>query len=166
MTISMYALTVPVVKRYLVNLDNLLAKAEAFVDERKIKPEVLGQSRLAPDMLPLTFQVQSSTDRVKFLLARLTGRTPPSWEDTEVSIPDLRARVKKALDYVDEFSEADLAGAEDKTIVLKYRNEETSVNALEHALHNALPQIFFHITMAYALLRHNGVPIGKRDFTA
>jgi len=162
----MYALTVPVVKRYLTNLDSLLAKAETFVDERKIKPEVLGQTRLAPDMLPLTFQVQSSTDRVKFLLARLTGRTPPSWEDTEVTIPELRARVRKALDYVAEFTEADLAGTEDKTLVLKFRNEETSVNALEHALHNALPQIFFHITMAYALLRHNGVPIGKRDFTA
>jgi hypothetical protein len=166
MTISMYALTVPVLTRYLTNLDSQLAKAEAFVEERKIKPEVLGQSRLAPDMLPLTFQVQSSTDRVKFLLARLTGRTPPSWEDTEVTIGDLRARVKKALDYVAEFTEADLAGSEDKTIVLKYRGEETSVNALEHALHNALPQIFFHITTAYALLRHNGVPIGKRDFTA
>jgi uncharacterized protein len=166
MTISMYALTVPVLKRYLTNLDSQLAKAEAFVEERKIKPEVLGQSRLAPDMLPLTFQVQSSTDRVKFLLARLTGRTPPSWEDTEVTIGDMRARVKKALDYVAEFTEADLAGTEDKTIVLKFRGEETSVNALEHALHNALPQIFFHITTAYALLRHNGVQIGKRDFTA
>jgi uncharacterized protein len=166
MTISMFALTVPVLARYLTNLDNMLAKAEGFVEERKIKPEVLGQARLAPDMLPLTFQVQSSTDRIKFLLARLTGRTPPSWEDTEVTIGDLRARVKKALDYVAEFSETDLAGVEEKTIVLKFRNEETSVNALEHALHNALPQIFFHITMAYALLRHNGVPIGKRDFTA
>lgn len=166
MTISMYALTVPVLTRYLTNLDSQLAKAEAFVEERKIKPEVLGQSRLAPDMLPLTFQVQSSTDRVKFLLARLTGRTPPSWEDTEVTLGDLRTRVKKALDYVAGFTEADLAGTEDKTIVLKVRGEDTSVNALEHALHNALPQIFFHITTAYALLRHNGVPIGKRDFTA
>ena len=166
MTISMYALTVPVFTRYLKNLDAILAKAEANVAERKIKPEVLGQSRLAPDMLPLTFQVQSTTDRVKFLLARLTGTTPPSWEDNEVTLADMRARVAKALAYVASFGEADLNGTEDKTLVIKRGNEEISVNALEHALHNAIPQIFFHLTTAYDILRHNGVPIGKRDFTA
>lgn len=166
MTISMYALTVPVFTRYLKNLDAILAKAEANVAERKIKPEVLGQSRLAPDMLPLTFQVQSTTDRVKFLLARLTGTTPPAWEDNEVTLADMRARVQKALAYVASFTEADLNGTEDKTLVIKRGNEEISVNALEHALHNAIPQIFFHLTTAYDILRHNGVAIGKRDFTA
>lgn len=164
MPISMYAITVPVFTRYLNNLDAVLATAEKFVEERKIKPEVLGQSRLAPDMLPLTFQVQSTTDRVKFALCRLTGREAPSWPDTEVTLADLRARVKKGLDFVSSFSEADLAGAENRMVTLKVRGEDTQVPAVEHITLNAVPQIFFHLTTAYALLRHNGVPIGKRDF--
>jgi hypothetical protein len=164
MPISMYAITVPVFTRYLSSLDAVLATAEKFVEERKIKPEVLGQSRLAPDMLPLTFQIQSTTDRMKFALCRLTGREAPSWPDGEVTLADLRARVKKGLDFVSSFSEADLAGSEDKTLTIKVRGEDTQVPALEHMTLNALPQIFFHVTTAYGLLRHNGVPIGKRDF--
>ncbi|MDB5541934.1 MAG: hypothetical protein JWQ89_3661 [Devosia sp.] len=165
MSLSMYAITVPVFTRYLNNLDAFLATAAANAAERKIKPEVLAAARLAPDMHPLTFQVQSSTDRVKFALARLTGRTPPSWEDNEVTLGDLRGRVKKALDYVATFSEADLAGTEDKSVTLKVRGEDTQVPAVEHITLSAVPQIFFHITAAYAILRHNGVPLGKRDFT-
>ena len=160
MTISMYAITVPVLTRYLNNLEAILVKAEAYAAERKIKPEVLPTSRLAPDMLPLSFQVQSATDRVKFLLARLTGQTPPSWEDNEVTLEQLRGRVQKALAYTGTFSEADLAGKEAGTVTLR----DKQVPALDHALNNALPQIFFHITTAYAILRHNGVPIGKGDF--
>lgn len=160
MTISMYAITVPVFTRYLNNLDAVLAKAEANAAERKIKPEVLAASRLAPDMLPLSFQVQSTTDRVKFLLARLTGQTPPSWEDNETTLEHLRARIQKAIAYVATFSKADLDGKEDGMVTLR----DKQVPALEHALHNAIPQIFFHITAAYAILRHNGVPVGKGDF--
>jgi uncharacterized protein len=165
MSLSMYAITVPVFTRYLNNLDAFLVKAEANSTERKIKPEVLPASRLAPDMHPLSFQVQSTTDRVKFALARLTGRTAPSWDDNEVTLADLRARVKKALDYVATFSEADLTGAEGKMVTLKVRGEDTQVPAIEHITLNAVPQIFFHVTTAYAILRHNGVPLGKRDFT-
>lgn len=165
MSLSMYAVTVPVFTRYLNNLDAMLVKAEANAAERKIKPEVLVASRLAPDMHPLAFQVQSSTDRVKFALSRLTGKAAPSWEDNEVTLADLRARVKKGLDFVASFSEADLAGAENKTLTLKVRGEDTQVPAIEHITLNAVPQIFFHITAAYAILRHNGVPLGKRDYT-
>ena len=161
MTISLYAITVPVFTRYLTNLDAILAKAEADATARKIKPDVLPAARLAPDMHPLTFQVQSATDRVKFLMARLTGRTPPSWEDNEVTLADLRGRVAKGLEYLKTFSEADLAGKEDGVVQLRDRQ----VPALDHALYNAIPQIFFHITAAYAILRHNGVPVGKSDFT-
>jgi hypothetical protein len=156
----MYAITVPVFTRYLTNLDAVLAKAEANAAERKIKPEVLPASRLAPDMLPLSFQVQSTTDRVKFLLARLTGQTPPSWEDNETTLEHLRARIQKALAYVATFSEADLDGKENGMVTLR----DKQVPALDHALHNAIPQIFFHLTAAYAILRHNGVPVGKGDF--
>ncbi len=165
MSLSMYAITVPVFTRYLNNLDAILAKAEVDATARKIKPEVLVAARLAPDMNPLGFQVQSATDRIKFALARLTGRTPPSWEDSEVTLADLRARVKKALDYVATFSEADLAVSEGKVLTLKVRGEDTQVPAIEHITLNAVPQIFFHITAAYAILRHNGLQVGKRDFT-
>ena len=165
MSLSMYAITVPVFTRYLHNLDAILAKAEAFAADRKIKPEVLVASRLAPDMNPLAFQVQSSTDRIKFALSRLTGRTPPSWEDNETTLADLRNRVKKGLDFVATFSEADLAGSESKVLTLKVRGEDKQVPAVEHITLNAVPQIFFHISAAYLILRHNGVEVGKRDFT-
>ncbi len=164
MSLSMYAITVPVFTRYLKNLDAILAKAEANAAERKIKPEVLPGSRLAPDMLPLSFQVQSTTDRIKFTLARLSGQTPPAWADTEATLADLRGRVAKALEYVASFSPADLDGAENKTLTLKVRGEDAQVPALEHTVANAIPQIYFHLTTAYAILRHNGVPIGKSDF--
>lgn len=164
MPISMYAITVPVFTRYLNSLDAVLAAAEKFAEERKVKPEVFGQARLAPDMLPLTFQVQSTTDRMKFALCRLTGREAPSWPDTEVTLADMRARVAKAKEFVAGFSEADLAGSEDRVLTLKVRGEDTQVPALEHITLNALPQIFFHLTTAYGLIRHYGVPIGKRDF--
>lgn len=165
MTISMYALTVPVFVRYLDNLDAILATAETNATERKIKPEVLGASRLAPDMLPLTFQVQSATDRMKLLLARLTGKPAPSWTDDEVTLADLRARVAKAKAHIQTYTAAELEGSEDKTLTIKQRGENVQVAALPHTLENAIPQIYFHLTMAYAILRHNGVPVGKRDFT-
>ncbi len=164
MSISMYAITVPVFTRYLHSLDAVLATAEKFAAERGIKPEVLGQARLAPDMLPLTFQVQSTTDRMKFALSRLTGREAPSWTDNEVTLADLRERVRKGLDFVSGFTEADLDGSEDRMVTLKVRGEDKQFPAVEHITLNAIPQIFFHLTTAYALLRHNGVPIGKRDF--
>lgn len=165
MTISIYTLTVPVFVRYLDNLDAILAKAEANAAERRIKPEVLGAARLAPDMHPLTFQVQSATDRMKLLLARLSGREAPSWADSEVTLADLRARVAKAREHIQTYSAADLEGTETKTLTIKQRGEDVQVAALPHALENAIPQIYFHLTTAYAILRHNGVPIGKRDFT-
>lgn len=161
MTVSMYAITVPVFTRYLNNLNAILVKAEANAAERKIRPEVLPTARLAPDMHPLTFQIQSATDRIKFLLARLTGRTAPTWEDNETTLEQLRGRIQKALDYVATFSEADLEGKDNGMVTIR----DKQVPALDHALNNAIPQIFFHITTAYAILRHNGVPIGKVDFT-
>ena len=165
MSLSMFALTVPVFTRYLNNLDAILVKAEINAAERKIKPEVFAAARLAPDMNPLTFQVQSATDRIKFTLSRLTGRAAPSWEDKEVNLEDLRARIKKALEFVRSFTPADLEGTDGKSLTIKVRGEDTSVPAVEHTFENAIPQIFFHIATAYDILRHNGVPVGKRDFT-
>ncbi len=164
MTISMYDLTVPVFVRYLHNLDNMLTKAEAFAAERKIKPEVLPMARLAPDMHPLAFQVQSSTDRMKFVLARLTGRDAPAWTDSEVTLADLRTRVATGLAYVQGFSPGDLEGSEGKVLKVRQGGQEIEVPAQSYTIENAIPQIFFHVSMAYAILRHNGVPLGKRDF--
>jgi hypothetical protein len=164
MSLSMYAITIPVFAKFLNNLKAILAKAEANATERKIKPEVLPAARLAPDMLPLTFQVQSSCDRTKLALARLTGRTPPVWEDTEKTIPELIGRVDKALAYLETFTPADLEGTEDKTVTIKVRGEDTGVLGSDHILNSVIPQVYFHIATAYNILRHNGVPIGKRDF--
>jgi len=100
MALSLYSASVPVFARMLTNLSRILDIAEANASERKIKPEVLVNARLAPDMLPLTFQIQSATDRSKFFVARVTGRDAPSWADEEQSFDDLRARLQKALDYL------------------------------------------------------------------
>lgn len=161
MTISMYTATVATFTRMLTNLDRILEKAEANATERKIGPEVLAASRLAPDMHPLAFQVQSATDRAKFALSRITGRDAPSWPDEEKTLPDLRARIRKALDYVASFSEADVNGLEDQ--VIKVRDAE--MVAQSYLFDNVYPNFYFHVTTAFDILRHNGVPIGKRDFT-
>lgn len=164
MALTMYAATVPLFSRMLNNLLSLLDKAEAYAAERKFDVNVLVPYRLAPDMLPLSFQVQSATDRAKFCLSRLTGREAPAWADDEKTVEDLRGRIREALDYIGTFSEDDLAGTDDKEIPVKVRGEEVMMPGRQYLLNNAYPNFFFHVTTAYAILRHNGVPIGKRDF--
>lgn len=164
MTISMYTVTVATFTRMLTNLLRILEKAEANAAERKIKPEVLAASRLAPDMHPLSFQVQSATDRAKFAVARITGRTAPSWDDNEKTLEDLRGRIQKALDYLATYTEADLNGTEDKLLTLKVGGQDKDVRAEDHVLQSVHPNFYFHVTTAYDILRHNGVPVGKRDF--
>jgi len=164
MTISMYAITVPIFRRMLNNLLGFLDKAEAHAAERKFDVDVLVNSRLAPDMNPLSFQIQSATDRPKLALARITGRTPPSWPDEEKTIADLRARIRLGLDYLDTFSEADLDGTETKEVTLKTRGGDVTAIGADYILGNVQPNFYFHVTTAYNILRHNGVPVGKRDF--
>jgi uncharacterized protein len=164
MTISLYAASVPVFQRMLKNLLAIIEKAEANASERKIKPEVLVNSRLAPDMNPLAFQVQSATDRSKFFVARTTGQQAPSWADEEQTLDELKARINKALDYLAAVKPTDLDGSEDKLIPLKVRGEEVQVKAQDYLFNNVMPNFYFHVTTAYDILRHNGVPVGKRDF--
>lgn len=164
MSISFYSMSIPVFDRMLKNLLAIIEKAEANAVERKIKPEVLANARLAPDMYPLAFQVQSATDRSKFFVARVTGRDAPSWADEEQTLVELKARINKALSYLDAVKPEDLDGSEDKLVALKVRGEEVQVKAQDYLLHNVMPNFYFHVTTAYAILRHNGVPIGKRDF--
>lgn len=164
MAISLYSASVPVFTRMLTNLTRILDLAEANAAERKIKLEVLVAARLAPDMHPLSFQVQSATDRTKFFLARITGRTAPSWPDDEKTFDELRARIRKALDYLAGYAPGDVEGLEEKLVTLKVRGEDVEVRAVDYLFNNVYPNFFFHVTTAYDILRHNGVPLGKRDF--
>ncbi len=165
MALTMYAATVPLFDRMLNNLLGLLDKAEAYAAERKFDPNVLVSSRLAPDMYPLSFQIQSASDRTKFALSRLTGREAPSWPDEEKTLEELRARIRKAQDYLAEYSAEELDTTADRPVVMKLRGQEVTMSGQEYLLNYAYPNLFFHLTTAYNILRHNGVPVGKRDFT-
>ncbi len=164
MSVSLYSASVPVFNRMFTQLLHVLDIAEKNAADRKIKPEVLIGSRLAPDMLPLSFQIQSATDRSKFFVSRVTGRDAPSWEDNEKTFDELRARIKKATDYLATFTPADLDGLDDKVVTLKVAGEDKQATASDYLLHNVYPNFFFHVTTAYALLRHNGVELGKADY--
>ena len=164
MTISMYQASVPVFTRNFKNLIAILKKAEAFAAERKIDQAVIVNYRLAPDMFPLARQVQIATDVAKGCMARLAGQEPPSWKDEEASIPELIARLQKCVDYASGFEPAQLDGTEDKTVTLKMRDGERTFKGLPYLLEFVLPNVYFHVTTAYAILRHCGVSIGKDDF--
>jgi len=164
MPISMYTASVTVYTRMLTNLLAILEKAEAYAGERKFKADVLVHQRLAPDMLPLSFQIQAATDGAKGAVARLAGREIPAWPDTEATFPDLKARVKKALDYLATYKPADLDGSENKQVVVKIGGEDVPIRGEDYVVGRATQNFYFHVTTAYAILRHNGVPIGKRDF--
>lgn len=162
---SMYAVSVGVFTRQLNNLYAQLEKAEAYAAERKFKVDVLVNQRLAPDMLPLVFQIQNATDHAKGAAARLAGRELPSWPDDEKTFEDLKGRVKKALDYLATFKPEDIDGSEEKPITLKRNGQEYVTSGQDYLLGRAQQNVWFHVATAYAILRHNGVPIGKADFT-
>jgi hypothetical protein len=164
MALTMYAATVPLFTRMLTNTLGFFDKAEAYATERKFDVNILVAARLAPDMNPLSFQVQAATDRPKLALARIIGKPAPSWPDDEKTIADLRARIRKGLDYFSSLTPADLEGTDDKMIPLKIRGEDVVWPAQDYLLNNVYPNFYFHVTTAYDILRHNGVPIGKRDF--
>lgn len=164
MTISMYGASVPVYTRMLTNLLTWLDKAEAHAKERGFDTNVLVHDRLAPDMMPFKNQIQTATDHVKGSLSRLAGRDVPSWKDDEVTFDELRTRVRKALDLCAATTPADIDGSEDKPITLRNRGGEYVELGQAYLLHRAMPNFYFHVTMAYAILRHNGVPVGKSDY--
>lgn len=165
MSISMYTLSVGVFTRMLTNLQGVLAKAETYAAERKFSPDTYLSMRLAPDMRPFSFQIQSATDRAKLFTARVAGQDAPSWPDDEASWEQIKARLQKGIDYLAAFKPEQLDGSEQKLITLPTRGGDVQVSAEDYLLKNALPNFYFHVTTAYDLLRHAGVPIGKRDFT-
>jgi hypothetical protein len=149
----------------LTNLQSIMAKAEANATERKFSPDNFVGMRLSPDMHPLSFQIQSATDRSKLFLARVSGVAAPSWPDTEKTWVEVKDRLQTGLDFAKSITAAQLDGLDDKLIPLKIRGEDVQWHAQKYLLENALPNFYFHVTTAYNILRHAGVPVGKRDFT-
>jgi hypothetical protein len=164
MPISMYQAAVPVLAQHLGALRGILAKAEAQATATKIDPAVLLQSRLYPNMFPLTRQVQIAADFAKGPPARLAGLEPPVYPDTETTFGELYARIDKTLAYLKTLTPAQIDGQEQRTIEIKVGGQPTTFKGLAYLLNYALPNFFFHATTAYAILRHNGIEIGKRDF--
>ena len=164
MAISIYDQLVPPFTKMLTNLDKVLTKAEADCETRKIDPSVLVNARLAPDMFPLVRQVQIMTDQVKGGASRLAGLEPPKWADEEKTFADLHARIAKAVAYLGTFKPAQFEGADTRKIELKFPNASFSFSGKDYLLTNLLPNFYFHYTTAYAILRHNGVQVGKGDF--
>lgn len=165
MTLSLHAASVPVFTQLLRALSEVLAKAEAHATERKIEPDAFLQSRLYPDMFPLLRQVQIAADFAKSVSARLAGAEVPSWEDSETTFAQLQARITRTLDFIAALDPAAFEGAQSREIVLRPGTpKEKKLSGQAYLLNYGLPQFFFHVTTTYALLRHGGVEIGKRDF--
>lgn len=164
MSISPYELSIPTFQRGFAVLSKLLDKAEAFAEEKKIKPEILVNARLSPDMLSLAGQIQRLSDTAKGAASRLTGTDAPSFPDDEVTLADLRTRIDKTTNYLASVPEAAFEGAAERTVVLKTRGGETTFTGKDYLLTFAIPNFYFHLTTAYAILRHNGVSVGKLDF--
>lgn len=150
-------------KKMLGQMNRWIDKAEAHAASKDYDPNTLLQARLAPDMFPLVRQFQNSCDTAKFAAAFTTGKEPPSHPDTEQTFAEVRARISSVIDYLGTYSEADFENVESRE-VKRPRWEGKSMRASDYFLEQALPNFFFHVTTAYALLRHNGVELGKRDY--
>ena len=165
MTISAYTASVPVFKQALNSLKAILAKAEAHATAKNIDADALLKARLFPDMFNLTRQVQIAADFAKGVPARLAGVEVPDYEDNEASFADLQARLDKTLSFLDTLTPEQFVGAETREIVLRPGTpKEKRFSGQDYLLHYGFAQFFFHVTTAYALLRHNGIDIGKGDF--
>src|SRR5688500_4028009 len=164
MTISMYQASVPAFIRALNNLAAILEKGAAHAQARKIDETVLLGSRLLPDMFPLARQVQLATDTAKSGAARLAGVEFPAYEDKEATFQDLVQRIRNTIAYLESLKPAQIDGNEDKTISWQTRSSTKSMPGLPYLMSHLLPNIHFHVTTAYAILRHNGVELGKKDY--
>lgn len=164
MTISMYQLLVPPTVQMLEALSAVLGKGAAAATARHIEPHVLVQSRLYPDMFPLARQVQTATDQVKAAAARLAGVEVPSYPDTETSIAELQARLKKTVEFLRGFKPEQIDGSEERRISFTSGARQVAFTGRDYVLGYVFPNFYFHVTTTYDILRHNGVEIGKRDF--
>jgi hypothetical protein len=165
MTVSIYTSSIPVFKQMLTALAEMLRKAEAHATEKNIDHDAYLQARLYPDMFPLVRQVQIAVDFAKGASARLSGVDIPSYPDTEKSFADLQELLAKVLAFIDTLDAKQFEGADDKEIVLRPGTpKERKLSGSAYLRNYNLPQFFFHVTTAYAILRHNGIEIGKRDY--
>lgn len=164
MTMSMYAASIPVFRHVLLNLVHILDKGEANAAARKIDPAVFLTDRLAPDMLPFTRQVLIACDAAKNGIARISGVEAPKFDDTESTFAELKARIHKTLDYLDKVPAAAVDGTEGKEITFPTAGTTRTMEAQAYLTTWVLPNVFFHVTTAYAILRHNGVDLGKADY--
>ena len=165
MTLSMSSTSLPIVKSMLENLSHLLDKGLAHAQARKFDPAVLCNARLAPDMLPFTRQVLIACDAAKNGVARLAGVEAPRFEDNESTFEELQARIRKTVEWLDTVPAERLDGSEDRDITFPVGREATrTMKADAYLKHWMLPNFFFHVTTAYAILRHNGVELGKADY--
>jgi uncharacterized protein len=164
MVISMYQASAPRLINILGNLSNILDKAQAHVDAKKLDSATLTTYRLFPDMLPMKSQVQIACDTAKGVVARLAGVEIPVYEDNEQTLVDLKARIAKTIAFIQTVTPGQIDGTEDKEIVTKRGDKETRYKGMQFLLGHALPNVYFHVTTAYNILRHNGIEIGKRDY--
>ena len=164
MSISMYQASVPRFVNILGNLSNILDKAQAHVDARKLDAAALTSYRLFPDMFPMARQVQIACDTAKGVVARLAGVAIPADEDTEKTLAELKARIAKTIAFIQSVTPTQIDGTEDKAIVTKRGDKETHYKGMQFLLGHAVPNFYFHVTTTYNILRHNGIEIGKRDY--
>ena len=160
----MYQASVPVFVRALNNLAVILEKAAAHAEAKKIDPAALISYRLYPDMLPLSRQIQIASDSAKGGLARFAGGEPPKYEDNEASFADLVGRLRKTVAYLESIKAEQLDGTEDKTVSWKTQTTTRTMQGMPYLLSHVTPNVYFHVTTAYAILRHCGLEIGKQDF--
>src|SRR5687767_5262386 len=164
MKISMYQASVPRFAHALRNLSAILDKAQVHAEAKKLDPAVPGGLRLIADMFPLARQVQIACDTAKGAVARLAGVEIPKFEDDEKTLPELKARIARTLDFVESVPAAKIDGSEEREVVLQMRGGEQRFKGLAYLMGHACPNFYFHCTTAYNILRANGVELGKRDF--
>ena len=164
MSVNAYQATVPAFVQILTALSAILKKAAAHAEAKKIDPSVFVNARIAPDMFPLSRQIQIATDHAKGASARLAGVDNPAFADTETTLDELQARIAKTLDFVKGLKQSQFDGGFDRDVTLTIAGQKMTWKGGVYLHQFALPNFYFHATAAYAILRHNGVEIGKRDF--
>ena len=164
MSLTMYQASIPAFVRMLGNLSAILDKAAAHAEAKKIAPAIFINARLAPDMFPLSRQVQIATEMVKGCAARLAGIEVPSYEDNEATFEELQARVAKTIAFLQSIRAEQIDGSEERDITVKFGSREFNFLGQAYLVDFVIPNFHFHLTSTYAILRHNGVDIGKMDY--
>ena len=166
MPVSMYDNSVPVMTRLMKNLQNVIGKAEAFQEMKKLEPDVLLNARLAPDMFAFKKQIFVVTEMAKMGCARLAGveAQAPKWEENEKSLADCRARLQKCIDYIGSLKREQIEGSESRKVVLTIRGAQKTLEGHQYLMTHCYPHFFFHVVTSYDILRHNGVEVGKGDY--